>query len=287
MKVFIYKSRKKIVYWLAAGILFIIILGCFYSRAEAEKIPKYSEYNIVFFGDSLIGECREETSVTALMQERLNLSVFNAALGGTCMSYTENDRRIAYTKECLNMVGLAQAIYADDYRIQHNANIKEGATGYFDDTIDDLETMDFKNVDIVFIENGLNDYHAAVPIENPSDPYDVFTFSGALRQSVDYLRAVNPDMRIILVTPSFTWYSSEGITGEDYNPGAGTLSEYVDKEIEAAAEIGIEIIDIYHNLYTHENFEDWEKYTNDGLHPNETGRRMIADALCEYLEREQ
>jgi lysophospholipase L1-like esterase len=253
----------------------------------AEAVPKYGEYNIVIFGDSLIGECRGETSVTALMEERLKLSVFNAALGGTCMSYTENDSRTAYTKECLNMVGLSQAIYADDYRVQLNADIKEGATDYFEDTIGDLETVDFKNVDIVFIEHGLNDYHAAVPIQNPSDPYDIFTFTGALRQSVDYLRASNPDIRIILVTPSFTWYCSEGITCEEYNPGGGTLSEYVEKEIETAEEMGLEIIDIYHNLYTHEDFSDWEKYTNDGLHPNETGRRMISDALCEYLEKEQ
>jgi lysophospholipase L1-like esterase len=57
----------------------------------------------------------------------------------------------------------------------------------------------------------------------------------------------------------------------------------VEKEMEVADELGIDIIDLYSSLYSHDEWEDWEKYTNDGLHPNETGRRMIADELCKYL----
>jgi lysophospholipase L1-like esterase len=122
-----------------------------------------------------------------------------------------------------------------------------------------------------------------VPMDNPDDLYDTHTFAGAIRSSVKNLKAVNPDMNIVLVTPTYTWYRGSEITCEEYNPGGGVLADYVEKEIETADMLGIDIIDLYSDFYSHDSWEDWEKYTNDGMHPNETGRRMIADALCSYI----
>lgn len=278
-------SKKTIAYWSIALVLFALIMAAFV-RISLIKDPsqKNDNYRIVIFGDSIVGECRDETSVTELMSKMLSEPVFNAAFGGTCMSYTETDKRLAYTKDCLNMAGLSQAVYADDFSVQINSRIRESVTEYFDETIRELSDIDFASVDIVFIEHGMNDYHGAVIMDNPDNPYDTHTFSGALRSSVRNLKAVNPDMRIILVTPTYSWYRDEQITCEEYNPGGGVLSEYIEKELELAKELGIEAADIYHDFYSHDNWEDWEIYTNDGLHPNETGRRMIAEALCGYAE---
>lgn len=279
-------SKRTTAYWIIALILFALMAAAFFrTYFIKDQNPKNNNYRIVIFGDSIIGEYREETSVTELMSSELSEPVFNAAFGGTCMSYTDTDKRLAYTKDCLNMAGLSQAIYADDFSVQINSRIRESATDYFDETISDISNIDFTEVDIVFIEQGLNDYHGAVRLDNPDNPNDTHTFAGALRSSVDNLKAVNPDMRIILVTPTYSWYRDEQLTCEEYNPGGGLLSEYVEKEFEVAEELGIEIIDIYHDLYSHNEWDDWEIYTNDGLHPNETGRRMIADTLCRYIEQ--
>lgn len=268
-----------------ALVLFVLMSAAFFGKYFiAGQNQKNDSYRIVIFGDSIIGECREETSVTELMSSELSEPVFNAAFGGTCMSYTETDKRLAYTKDCLNMAGLSQAIYADDFSVQENSRIRESATDYFDETIRDLSNIDFTSVDIVFIEQGLNDYHGGISLDNPNDPYDTHTFAGALRTSVENLRAVNPDIRIILVTPTFSWYRDEQLTCEEYDPGGGVLSKYVQRELELAKELGIETADIYNDFYTHETWDDWEIYTNDGLHPNENGRRMIAEALCGYID---
>ena len=278
-------SKKTTAYWIIALVLFVLMAAAFFrTYFITNQNQKNNNYRIVIFGDSIIGECREETSVTELMSNELSEPVFNAAFGGTCMSYTETDKRLAYTKDCLNMAGLSQAIYADDFSVQMNSRIRESATDYFDETISDLSNIDFTSVDIVFIEQGLNDYHGGIDLDNPNDPYDTHTFAGALRSSVDNLRAVNRDIRIILVTPTFSWYRDEQLTCEEYNPGGGVLSEYVQKDFELAEELGIEIADIYNDFYRHDTWEDWEMYTNDGLHPNESGRRMIAEVLCGYID---
>lgn len=278
-------SKKTTAYWSIALVLFALITAAFARTSLIQnQSQKNDDYRIVIFGDSIIGECRDETSVTEIMGNMLSEPVFNAAFGGTCMSYTETDKRLAYTKDCLNMAGLSQAVYADDFSVQINSRIRESVTEYFDETIRELSDIDFTSVDIVFIEHGMNDYHGAIVMDNPDNPYDTHTFSGALRSSVKNLKAVNPDMRIILVTPTYSWYRDEQITCEEYNPGGGVLSEYIEKELELAKELGIETADIYHDFYSHDNWEDWEIYTNDGLHPNETGRRMIAEALCGYVK---
>ena len=33
------------------------------------------------------------------------------------------------------------------------------------------------------------------------------------------------------------------------------------------------------------NWEDWELYTKDGLHPNEAGRALIAGQIADYLKK--
>jgi lysophospholipase L1-like esterase len=280
-------DKMTIIYSISAVLLFILIFAvCFgkqfmtYVSGDSDKI---TDYRIAVFGDSIIGECRDDTSVTGIMETILSEPVFNVALGGTCMAYTENDARLAYTKDCLNMTALSQAIYADDFSVQINARIKESATEYFDETIGGITYIDFSVMDVIFIEQGLNDYHAMIPLDNSDDLYDSYTFAGAIRTSVKNLKAVNPDAKIVLVTPTYTWYCGRELTCEEYNPGGGVLKDYVEKEMEVADELGIDIIDLYSSLYSHDEWEDWEKYTNDGLHPNETGRRMIADELCKYL----
>ena len=45
----------------------------------------------------------------------------------------------------------------------------------------------------------------------------------------------------------------------------------------------VEMIDVYHDFYPHNNWEDWKLYTFDGIHPNEEGRKMLARRIAEAL----
>lgn len=242
---------------------------------------------VMVMGDSIFGESRDETSVSACLGDALGEYVFNGSLGGTTMARIDTNGDLGYTKDCLSMQAYALSIATKDFGPQQTVFAREAATEYFSVAINMIETVDFDNLEVLFIEHGINDYHAGVPIENPKDAYDVYSFTGAIRSTIATLKKAYPDLNIVLVTPTYSWYftdTTKQITCEEYNLGGGVLEEYVNAELEVAKEMGVDVIDHYHDFYPHERKEDWKIYTRDGLHPNEAGRKLIAASLYQYLQ---
>ena len=277
-------NKCKIIYGIVAICLFGMLLAAtFFAHEDSTEETKV---RYVMLGDSILGQFRDDTSVSFMLSELLGEPVFNGALGGTGMGRLDEEMRLANAQDCLSMQALSQAIVTEEFGSQQTVRNRESGTEYFEETINELERIDFESVEILFIEHGINDYHGAVPICNEDDPYDIYSFEGALRTTVENIQKKYPQMRIILITPTFAWYHNEDgaeVTCEEYNLGGGVLEEYVDFEIAMADELGVEVIDIYHDFYTHENWSDWEKYTIDGVHPNEVGRKMIAEKVYAYL----
>lgn len=278
-------SREKIVYGLIAALLLAILAAV----ALRDRIgpSERSQVQIVVFGDSICGLVRDETSIPAQVGELMGMTVFNGAFGGTCVSRIDEEHRLDRGEDSLSLAALAKAVAADDFGVQQSLKIRESATEHFAETVDELERIDFSAVELMLIMHGLNDYNSGVPIRNEEDPNDEYTFVGALRSSLEYLRRVNPSMRIVLVTSTYSWFLPIEQTCEEYDAGGGVLEDYIRAELELAQELGIEVIDVYHDAYPHEKWEDWEIYTEDGFHPNEEARRLLAGIIAEYLKQSQ
>ena len=280
-----FTKKQRRAYTLVGMLLFVLLFPATF-QDRGEGTGRY-QVDIVAFGDSEFGEVRDGTAVPSLLQELIDRSVYNAAMGGTCMGRTGDDRRMDYAKGSLSMTGLAKAIWAGDFGVQRTARIRESMTEYFPEVVAGLAEVDFSRVEIVLIQQGLNDYHAGVPIENPEDPWDEYTFLGALRSSVYALRKANPDIRIVVVSPIYTWYTAKGTTCQEEDQGGGVLEVYVEALERAAGELELEFIDMYHDLYPHEEWEDWKRYTRDGMHLNEAGRRLMAEKIARELDSPQ
>lgn len=271
--------KKKLIYFLIALILFT-------GAAAALRLWKHHEksvFDIVLLGDSILGQVRDETSIAAQLSRSLGKSVYNGAFGGTDMAKMEADRSMSAKKGMLSMGELALAIGYDDFGVQQTLRIRENGTEYFSQAVDELADIDYSQVEILVIEHGMNDYFDGVPIYNEDDPYDTYSFTGALRTALKTLIKRYPDMRIVLVTPTYSWKLDKEQTCEEWDVGEGKLKDYVLAEQHVAREFGVELVDLYHNFYRHEEWDDYKLTTLDGVHPNETGRQMIAGKLAEYL----
>ena len=270
---------RKNLYWgvsllLFAGIIMVLLLL---------KQVQRENYRVVCLGDSIIGNVRDNTSITAYMEAECGVAVYNGAFGGTTASCKESENRAAKDENILSLVKLTDAICYENFSVQ-NAGVKRFASmDYFAEAMYGFDKIDWSEVEILVIEHGVNDYLTGAAVDNPVDPYDVTTYGGALRHSLRQLQTMRPDLRIILCTPTYCWFLVKQRNCEEVDLGGGYLEDYVSVELEIAKEFGVEIVDNYHESGIGGEFENWSKYTSDGLHLNENGRRLVAQRISAVI----
>ncbi|MCQ2518997.1 MAG: SGNH/GDSL hydrolase family protein [Lachnospiraceae bacterium] len=267
--------KKKIV-WIVPVLLLVltIVLSLFFGRGGKET------YDVIFFGDSKIGNDRTESSVSNRLEQATGLKVFNAGVGGTTLANGGNNLFNVYT-----MSSLARSVYMNDFGAQ-KATLpktyleKNAILDYIPETVEGLSNIDFNKCKVFIIAHGSNDFFSKVPIDNPEDPEDEATLIGALRVSVKYLKKANPKAQIIVVSPCLT-YTEDGF-GDVLDYGFGTEKDYAEAEKAACAELGIDFVDFYNDSgITRDNVWD---YLFDGLHPGEAGNKVMLELIMEKLK---
>ena len=247
--------------------------------------PAKEGHHVVIFGDSIIAYTQDETSVARMLAGRTGMDIFDLSFGGTQMAPSLDVDTLGNKRNYLCMYSIAQSLYSDDFTLQEN-HFSFGPVDYFDGRIAQLETLDLGSTDIVIIEHLLNDYHSCTPIT--SDDPDEYTYTGALTAVVGYIRQINPDIRIIILSPTKKWLLN-GPEAGDIDYGGGTMNTYLDAQRKTAERLGVEyldITDIYDKEYITPDGEviTGYGYTVDGTHPNLWGRLAISERLAEYLE---
>ncbi len=249
------------------------------------------EYSVVLLGDSIIGNIFEGEGIPAYLEEQLGKKVLGGGFGGTSATNEERIQQPYSVKDQLNLVKLSEAIVNQDFAAQ-KAQIAYGehyryfineTLEYFPDTIRNLSDADFDKVEYLVIEHGTNDYNRGTRLDNPEDPYDETTFGGALRTSLELLQNAYPDVKIILMTPTWCCIRWEGITQNCDNTdfGGGYLEDYANLEIEIAKECGVYLLDNYHDSGICQETQD--QYLVDGLHLNLNGEVLLASRLADKI----
>lgn len=272
-------DRLRIVYGLCG---FLVILAALPLLLRSGRNAD-TQAEILFLGDSIIGYCRDESSIPDIVAGQLETTAMNGAFGGTTMSLQNRENRDSYFYDALSFSWLAQAVAAEDFGTQQTIRTKDYPTRNFRDIVDELDSVDYSSIKTVIISFGMNDYTTGSPIANAFDPEDPYTMEGAMRTGIKLLRQAYPDLRIIFISPTYCWFTETTCETSDY--GGGYLEEYVEALRRVAAECGVEFLDLYHDYYPHEQSQDWQIYTADGTHPNEAGRQKIAQTLITYLQK--
>lgn len=254
--------------------------------------PKTVQYDIVFLGDSVIGNLAGNVSVTEIVEEKLGKNTFNGAFGGTTFSYGDDPMLWgSVTNRQWSMVKLADAIAYNDWKspigtmqyADFYGKVNAQSLYYFEDRMKELSAIDFSKVELLVIEHGTNDYNCGIKLDNPEDLYDITTFGGAIRHSLKVLKEAYPDLQIVIMSPV---YCEFGMDGEkkcySWDWGYGTLEDYIQLEKEIAAEYGVLYLDAYTGSGICE--ENAKICLADGLHLTEEGAGMLGDFIVTGLE---
>lgn len=140
--------------------------------------------------------------------------------------------------------------------------------------------------DIIVVMGGSNDYGSGdAPMGNPGDTTRA-TFCGAVEHLCGLLQELYPDSKVVFLTPPHC--KGDGVPSTDPRkancPEKHVLSDYVEKILEIVPKYGFPVFDMYGNLgIDFNNPQQCEKYSIDGLHFNDTGNRVIADKIIEFL----
>lgn len=283
------KEKKKILPVLLALLLFLILLV--FTLPGFRLFPQKDEAAIVVLGDSIMGNVRDDTSIPAKLEQALGVKVYNGAFGGTCASRTNEAMEASFVSDNLCLAALADTIASQDFGVLHASvaygmkykEINRQVLPYFEESVNRLENLDFKKTEILVLAYGTNDYTKAVKLDNSENPYDTGTFGGSLRNSIELLKETYPDMQIVLVTPIycilFSQEESYDCTEKDF--GSGYLEDYVQLLLQIGREYNLPVIDNYHNSGI--CLENWKEYLEDGMHPNEDGRELLAAQMAEKL----
>ncbi|MCH5342753.1 MAG: SGNH/GDSL hydrolase family protein [Acetatifactor sp.] len=225
--------------------------------------PDYSDYSIVFFGDSPIGNYHNSLSIPGVVAGLSGAHTYNLGLGGTSACGNRNPK-----VHTLNTI--VDAFLAGD-----NSSFEESASPYFG--ISAYQTEHTENLCFI-INYGLNDYFFGMPISS-SDPLDPYTYMGSIRLAVGKLREVYPDCKIILATPNFTSYFG---AGKDINSDVGgQMTDYVDAVLALSEELDLDCMNNYVDFgITNENHG---LYLEDGCHPNVSLRYTYGQHIIEKL----
>ena len=282
-----YEVHMKNWHFRALGIfLAFVIAGIFIAisiNSHTRKIDE-KQYDILCFGDSIFGEVRDSTSIPEVLASLTKKRVMNAGIGGTLASYSNKEYRSDAPKDALSLVALTKAIKTNDFIVQKSELARNQITfPYFEEVIMELQLIDYKKTDVIYIEQGVNDYMAGVPLENKEEPLDTYTYAGALRTAIENLKIACPNATIILCTPTYmVLFDQNGTyqTCEEMDFGGGTLPEYAEIVRKVAAEYQLPLLDNYKDLGIRERTV--MLYTLDGLHLASWAREKMAQQM--YLQ---
>jgi len=276
-------SMKKKLENIAVMLVSFLILMSILTVVFLFSIEKKQRVPVLLMGDSIFGQYRDETSVAYYLSEELGREVFNGAFGGSCMAMqnVENDKY--YYMDAFNFSNLSRAVAHQDFGVQQTVRTKDIPTAHFPEVVDEMETIDMEQVEVLVLCYGLNDYMAGTPIEDPANPMNETTFCGALRQGVAEIKKSYPGIRIIVVSSTYCWFLNTMEDCENNDYGGGYLAEYVEAEKKTCAELDIEFLDWYHDFYDYESIEKWSEHTEDGMHPNQDTRKWMARILANII----
>ncbi len=272
------KNKSTLVSVITATIL--VLLAVVYAIFAGTVKPGKS--NVVFFGDSIVGNDRTEGSVTAQLSKKTGLTVYNAGIGGTKLTKGRPDYNIL---DRYNMLNFARVVENGDFTVYLTDNLSSyfelnDVIDYAGETIKNLAYEDLDYADVFIVEQGVNDFLDRVAAFNPDDPYDEMTIEGSLREIIRIFKTKYPDKQLIVVSPGY--FDIEAGNSDELDMGYGTIEEFVRVEKEICEENGIIFIDFYHDSGIDET--NYKEYLIDGLHTNAKGNERLASLIAEVLQ---
>ena len=245
--------------------------------------------NIVVFGNAPFADDRGSSdNLARLIAKETGATVYNCSISGSYLAaqHTNFDPTLApMDAYCLYwLVNLAAGVPLDGYYNDAAKALGDKTPPEAEEVVNTLKTLDFNTIDTVAIMYDATDYLLGNAMYNDDNPTDPTQFTGNLEASIEILQRLYPQIRIIVMSPTYAYAIDEdgNYVSSDiyiYN-GRDVLSTYVIKECYSANLHSVSFMD---NLYGSITEDNAKEYLTDNLHLNVKGRKLIAKRFEYFL----
>ena len=237
---------------------------------------------ILCLGDDPFSLNQGEGGLAEQIAAKTGATVYNGSFTGTTMAPQFATYNNGYILDAFSFAYVAQSLASGDFDL-----MKTAATYSYDESFPKttamLESLDMNSIDIICIMYDASDYINKRPCDDPNAPYSIITYTGALRAGAKAIQEAYPHIRIVVMSHTFCHtINEEGNfeNGDRIDLGHGTLSHYLQKELDAANDCGISLIDNFYGSINEDNYLD---YMTDYIHFNDAGRELLARRFVECI----
>lgn len=255
-------------------------------------IKDYGEgTNILVFGNAPFADDRDsEDSLAHIIEDMTGANVYNCAISGSYLAAIKPS--IVYVQDApldaFNFYWLCTIATCDlidnAYRVAVEL-LGEDAPPEAMDVFNTLKTIDYSTIDVIAIMYDGSDYLAGHEMYNDSNAEDILQFNGNMVAGVNLLKAHYPNIRIIVMSPTYAFAIDENgdyISSDVQRYGQDVLSTYSIKQYGYCYDnLNVTFIDNLYGTITEDNAPD---YLIDNIHLNVEGRKKVAERFVYALQ---
>ncbi|MCQ2519168.1 MAG: SGNH/GDSL hydrolase family protein [Lachnospiraceae bacterium] len=213
--------------------------------------------DFVFLGDSIFENNDGPYSIPNMVAAYTKARTYNISRGGMCSSFQMAD--------WCSMQEATEAFLSQYTIDEHESDV-------MDRDLQKFFADDHTNRELyIFFDCCINDYSMATPLEADGAG---FSFEDAYRTCIERIMDVYPEAHIITSVPM---YHEAFSLGMDLNGRLHVEQDYVNAVHSVSDEKHLPCIDL--RFYTSITADNCGKYLKDGLHPNNEGCLIIAEAI--------
>ncbi len=232
----------------------------------------YDNADVIFFGDSIVGNFTDTSSIPGVVAGLTKCHVYNMATGGSSGTYVPG-RSNNFNMASQAYVSLDESYITSGFQARLGLEVFKEHMNTSNNNIDKRDTY-------YVVHFGVNDYFASFSVDGYIEGMD---------EGINRLRENDPDAKILVIVPNQTAYFDYGRTIVDpYKEGGAQYIEYIEALREYVSgredyESSVYMLDNYNMIQVYDDYSS-HYYTNDGVHLNGYGRYLTGVNIARWLE---
>lgn len=250
------------------------------NEARLNQVKRFMNETILHLGDSIVGNYSYPSDAPTYIRNVTGATVINGGFGGTRASAHPNKDFNSFS-----FYEMAKAIVSGDFSKQTASSFVTGIgmPPYFKTKITTVANVDYSKLFMIVLSYGTNDWNGVVPLDNPSDLFDVNTYLGSIRYGIKIINEKYPHIKFILSTPIYRFKEDNSEDSDTWMAGTKKLTDFVNglKDIENS--MHVPVIDCYHTLGINKYNKLHYFHKADGTHPTWRGRRLLGHKIADGI----